>query len=141
MTHSQTPIARWRINMLRMAFLILAIGQAAITWPMLLNPPADMTLMGGAAKALIAAIGLCSVIGVFRPLAMLPVMLVEVGWKAIWMTTIALPAWLSGALEGPKLQLLYECLPIIPFALLIPWDYFWKQTLRGQTTTASTGFR
>lgn len=136
MTHSQTPIARWRVNMLRGAFLILAIGQAAITWPMLLNPPADMSLMGGAAKALIAAIGLCSVIGVFRPLAMLPVMLVEVGWKTIWMLTIALPGSLSGTLEGPKLQLLYECLPIIPFALLIPWDYFWKHSLREQPAPA-----
>jgi hypothetical protein len=129
------PLARWRLGLLRLAFAILAIGQASFVWPALLGPTQDLDLMNGVAKALLGAIGLCAAIGVLRPLQMLPVMLVEIGWKVIWMSCIALPAWLAGRMDADMTQTLYECLPIIPFAALIPWDQMW-QRLSGGTDPA-----
>jgi hypothetical protein len=122
-------IARWRLNLLILAYAVLAIGQAYIVWPVLLGPTADLALNSGVAKALLGSIGLFAAIGIFRPLEMLPVMLVEIGWKVIWMSCIALPAALAGRMDADITQTLYECLPIIPFALLVPWDAVWRRII------------
>jgi hypothetical protein len=126
-TLASRPLARWRLNLLRLVFAILALGQATFVWPALLGSAQDLSLMNGVAKAMLAAIGLCAAIGIFRPLQMLPVMLVEVGWKLIWFASIAIPAARAGRMDAAMTQTLYECLPIIPFALLIPWDEMWRR--------------
>jgi len=123
---SAGPIARWRLNLLRLGYLILAVGQAAMTWPELLGPRAPGDLPWTLVQSQLAAIGVCAAIGVLRPLQMLPVMLVEVGWKAIWISTIAQPAWANGTMDAKTLGVLKDCLPIIPFMLLIPWDQVWR---------------
>ena len=38
--------------------------------------------------------------GIRAPLRMLPILLLEVAWKLIWLGVVALPLWSDNALEG-----------------------------------------
>ena len=123
------PLSRFRLRLLQMTYLIIAGGLAFTLWPALLTPGQEWELMSGVTKAMLAAMSLLAIIGLFRPLEMLPLLMFEVGWKFIWLLRIALPLWLTGRMDSVTTQTAFECLLILPVMLLIPWDQVWRRFL------------
>jgi hypothetical protein len=54
---------------------------------------------------------------------MLPVLLVEIAWKLIWMTVVVLPLWLSDQLDPATMKVFYACLVVVIPLAIIPWRY------------------
>jgi len=48
--------------------------------------------------SLLGGIWLLAFIGLVQPLRMLPLLMFEVAWKALWMIAFGLPQWASGAM-------------------------------------------
>lgn len=126
-----TDLSPLRLNLLRLGYLILVVGLGADIWPGILNPAKAWPLMNGVVVCMLGALSLLSLIGLFHPLRMLPLLLFEVAWKAIWLTRIALPLWSAGRLDADTAETAFECLLIVPFLVLIPWRYVFETFIRG----------
>jgi hypothetical protein len=63
-------------------------------------------------------------IGIIRPLKMLPMVLLEIFYKVLWLILVAYPLWSKGKLAGSPAEgitsgFLWVILPIVA----VPWGY------------------
>lgn len=124
--HSFPPVAMWRINAMRVLFLLMAVVMGGMfVWPQLLFESADWDVMRGLAKSMLAALALLSLIGVRYPLQMLPLMLYEITWKTIWIVLIAGRAWMAGKWNADIGSLFTDCIGIVIAFFIVPWRYVW----------------
>lgn len=133
-----TPIAPGPVRMalLRAAYLLLGGGLAIVQWPELLEPSGP-DLFEGVTLALLVALSILALIGLLRPLAMLPVLLIELLWKAIWIIHTAWPQYASGSMTEGTSETALACAFAIPIALVVPWDFVWRHLLNGTTECRS----
>lgn len=116
-------VSTLRLYLLRACYLLLVVGLALNFWPLVLNGAAARPLMDGAVNAMLSALGLLAVIGVFSPLRMLPLLLFEITWKLIWTLSVALPHWLAGTIDPAIGATIFACAWVLPFVLIIPWGH------------------
>ncbi|WP_309622788.1 hypothetical protein [Novosphingobium sp.] len=121
------PIATWRINAVRFAFLLMAFVMGSIVWRQVLFESADWEWQRGLAKSMLAALALLSLLGVRYPVQMLPLMLYEIAWKTVWIVLIAGRAWLNGKWTPEIEALFYDCIGIVIVYLVMPWRYVWAR--------------
>ncbi len=121
------PVAMWRINAIRLLFLLMAVIMGSVVWRQLLLDWADWPLWKGVGKSMLAALALISLIGVRYPLQMLPLMLYEIAWKTVWLILIALRAWLNGRWNADIDSMFYDCIGIIVAYFVVPWRYVWAR--------------
>ena len=80
--------------------------------------------MKAAALSMFAAYSLLSILGVFRPLKMLPIVLFVIVYKSIWLLFVAYPLWAAGRLAGSPAEGMARVFMWVPLAIvLVPWKY------------------
>ena len=121
----------WRVHLLRLAFAVMGLGLALTQWPLLAAIGPAYSHLNAVMICLFSALGLLALIGVFRPLEMLPIMIFEVAWKAIWLALVGVPAWVGGSAKPAVAQSLFEVGLIVVFLPLVPWDYAVRRYFRG----------
>lgn len=120
-----TEVSPIRLWVMRAMYLIMALGIGLAIWPLILSHGSELPRMTGVAWALIGTIGLLALLGLRYPLQMLPLLLVELIWKIVWLTAFALPRWLDGTLdEGMRITIFETSLGAV-LILVIPWRYLW----------------
>jgi len=112
-----------RRNLLRGCYLLLLVGLGVQVWPRLLGTTAAAPFNEGVVDAMLSALALVSILGVFSPLRMLPLLFFEIAWKAIWTASVAVPRWRTDAMDESIAATLYACAWVIPFILIIPWRW------------------
>lgn len=115
-----SPIRLWAM---RAMYLIMAAGIGLTIWPLIVSHPAATARMTGVAWALLGTIGLLSAIGLRYPLQMIPILLFELSWKAIWLGAFALPRWLDGTLDAAMRSTIFETSLGGVLLFVIPWRY------------------
>lgn len=129
MTLSNTPdfeIGARRRNLLRVPYVIIAVGLAIVVWPYILSHDAVQAHSGPASQSMLAALGLLSVIGIFKPIKMLPLLLFELLWKFIFMISFAVPLLISGTADSISWENIWACATVIIFFAFIPWRFVLK---------------
>lgn len=114
-------LSKLRLLLLRACYLLLGVGLALTTWPSILSGAADLPLMNGFVNAVLGAICLLAFVGLFKPIAMLPLLVFEVLFKAIWVVSVALPLWIIDGINEDVAEIIFACAFAIPFAFIIPW--------------------
>ena len=120
-------VATWRINAMRLLFLLMALVMGSVVWSQLLFDSADWPVARGLSKSMLAALALVSVLGVRYPLQMLPLMIYELAWKTIWLLLIALRAWVAGKWNADIQSLFADCVGIVAAYFIVPWRYVWAR--------------
>ena len=114
-----------RLTMLRAAYLLLVIGLGVTIVPGVLSH--EMAARG-VIPSLLTALWLLAFIGLKYPLKMLPLLMVEFAWKAIWMFAYGLPQWSSGQLPPTFADDVFAIgLGVIIMPIVIPWGYVWQR--------------
>lgn len=125
-------VPRYRLYLLRAAYLLVGGGLIINIWPLIVMAGPEVPRMTGVAWSMLGAIGLLAVLGLRHPLLMLPVLFLEIVWKAVWLSAYALPLWLSDKLGETHAQTVFESAFTLILLPLIPWDHVWRTYVTGK---------
>jgi hypothetical protein len=112
-----------RLHLLRGCYLLLLVGLSIQIVPDLFGPVVTMSLMDGVVTAMLSALAALSILGLFAPIFMLPLLWFELGWKLIWVLFVALPRWQTGTMDEATMEVLFACAFVVPFVFIVPWRY------------------
>jgi hypothetical protein len=124
----RAQVSRFRMHVLRATYLLLVVGLGLMIVPQLLSH--EITSRGVVAS-LLGALWVLAFLGLRYPLQMLPLLMFEFGWKAIWMLAYGLPQWWAGQFPPTFAEDFFAiALGVILMPLVIPWGYVWDHYVR-----------
>jgi hypothetical protein len=114
----------FNVYFLRLLFLVVFVFLGKDAWTSLLYHRSSWDPYTTAAFCMWASFALISLIGVFHPLKMLPLMLFEVMYKLLFLVLVSYPLWRANKLAGsPEEDETYRFLPVILGIVAVPWKY------------------
>jgi len=129
-TPTAADVSLPRLYLLRLGYLLIAVGLVLRKWPLIINHPVPWPLFEGVETCMLVALSLLWFLGIRYPLQMLPVLLFEIAWKVIWMIAVLLPLWTNGQLDPATLEVFYACLVVVIPIAVIPWRYVFANYVR-----------
>jgi len=115
------PINIWG---LRLFYGLMFAFVATQAWTTLLTHQGPWDPTRAVAWCVWAAYPTMSLLGVFKPLKMLPIMLFMLFYKGLWLAFVAYPLWSTGQLAGsPADEMARVFMGIWIPALFVPWGY------------------
>ena len=123
------PVSTLRLWLLLACYAVLVVGLSLRYGPVFADGLSGLPRMDGVVVALLSALGILSVAGLFSPIRMLPLLVFEIAWKLIWVSAVALPKWLDGSLDEGTLTILFNCAVVLPFVFIVPWRYVARTVL------------
>src|ERR1700730_11302301 len=116
-------VSLFRLYTLRVAYLIMAAGLGTFIWPSVSHQTNEFAAAHWIQVALLAGLGLTAALGLRYPLKMLPILLFELAWKAIYLIAFALPLWSAHQISDATAEDIKAVLMFVIFIPLIPWHY------------------
>jgi hypothetical protein len=124
---SSRPVARevslFRLYTLRIAYLIMAGGLGIFVWPSVIRHTNEFAIAHGAEVAMLAGLGAIAALGLRYPVQMLPLLLFEVAWKAIYLIAFAYPMWSAHQVTPAMAEDVKAVSMVVILLPLIPWRY------------------
>jgi hypothetical protein len=118
-----------RLNLMRVGYLFMGVGLVLVKWP-LLPSASTKPLYEGTTLCLLTALSLLALLGLRRPVRMLPVLLFESAWKILWISLVALPKAIDGRLDAASTDTLVNSCLVVLILAVIPWRYVWQRHIR-----------
>jgi hypothetical protein len=119
-----------RLYVLRATYLLLVVGLGAMILPPLLSHEPTAR---GVIPSLLGAVWVLAFVGLRYPLLMLPLLMFELAWKAIWLFDFGLPQWFSGQLPPTFAEDFFNILMgVVLMPLVIPWGYVYRHYVKAQ---------
>lgn len=112
-----------RLYALRVAYFVMAAGIAVYFWPSVIHHTSEFAIAKGIQMSLLAGLGLVAALGLRYPIQMLPILLFELTWKAIYLVAFALPLWSAHQINASAADDIKSVLMVVIFIPLIPWRY------------------
>ncbi len=132
-TNSATVKAppKFRLALMRGLYLLTFIGLAFEAWDYLLFPPEALDYITGVTFSFWAAYATLMALGIRYPIKMLPLILLQLAYKAVWALTVYLPMKSSGTITPDAESFFWVCVAaVIIDTLVIPWGYFFKSYIK-----------
>jgi len=117
----------YRLNIMRVGYLLLAVGLAPTKWPVILGDAASLPVFEGVVAALLTAMSLLALLGLRFPVQLLPLLVFESAWKLIWLAAVGLPHLIAGDMDADTGRVLSSVSLIVVILAVTPWDYVWKR--------------
>jgi hypothetical protein len=122
------PLPIWRLNLMRVGYLMMAVGLALTKGPLFAQGTvASLPVFEGVVAALLGTMSLLAVVGLRHPVRMLPLLVFESGWKLIWLAAVAVPHLVSGDMSTQMNSVLSSVSLVVVILAVTPWDYVWKR--------------
>lgn len=119
-----------RLNVMRFGYAFMGVGLAIVKWPVLIQDAPSIPVMDGVVTCLLTAMSLLAFLGLRYPVRMLPILLFEVAWKAIWIAAVAIPHLVADDMNAATSAVLFNCSFVVIVLAVIPWGYVWRRYVR-----------
>ena len=112
------------IYLLRLVYILMFFVLGKDTWTHILFHQGPWDPVNAVAWCVWTGFATLAGLGIIRPLKMLPILLLEIFYKVLWLIVVAYPLWSRGTLagspaEGVTSSFLWVILPIVA----VPWVY------------------
>jgi hypothetical protein len=121
---ADSEVSILRLYILRATYLLLVVGVGAMVLPpLIIHEPTTR----GVIPSLLGGVWVLAFFGLRYPLRMLPLLLFEFAWKAIWLLAFGLPQWSSGEVP-PTFAEDFKAIAfgVILMPIVIPWGHVWR---------------
>lgn len=123
-------VRKINIYLLRVLYTLIFVFVGKSSWTYIGANYGALDPMEGVVWCVWASFSVLSFVGIIYPLKMLPIILLEILYKVIWLLVVAYPLWSVGQLEGSDaegllLPFLWVALPIVA----VPWKYVFRKYL------------
>ena len=117
-------VRRINIYLLRLLYALMFFVLGKDTWTHILTHQGSWEPVNAVVWCVWAAFATLAGLGVIRPLKMLPIVLLEIFYKVLWLIIVAYPLWSKGTLAGSPAEDItstfsWVILPIVA----VPWGY------------------
>ena len=117
-------VPRINIYLLRVLYALMAVFLGIDAWSYMLAFQDEWEPAAAAAWSIWASYSLLAVLGVLHPLRMLPLVMLEIAYKLIWLVVVAYPLWSAGSLIGSAAeQMTFNFLWVLLPIVAMPWPY------------------
>jgi hypothetical protein len=110
----------FRLYLMRLLYLLNFVFLGLDVWPAIINHAGAWDPVKGVAFSFWAALSALSCLGLRYPLKMVPLLLLQLLYKSIWVIAIALPMW--SAFRSIELTRIMAGGAIVDL-IVIPWPY------------------
>jgi hypothetical protein len=112
---------------MRAAYLLIGLVQGANTWSLILHRARPWDFWHGVGESFLGALTLLCLLGVRYPVRMMPLLMFEFFWKAIWVLAAWLPPYLSQTVDPDIADSFVQIFPaVVIVPLVLPLGYVWK---------------
>lgn len=112
------------IYLLRVLYFLMFFFLGRDAWTHILNADGSWSPTEAVAWCVWASYAVLSAIGMFRPLKMLPIVMLEILYKVLWLALVAYPLWSTNRLSGsPAERETYIFLMVVLPIVAMPWKY------------------
>lgn len=122
-----SEVSTLRLYLMRAVFLLNFVVLGSDVWPVLLHHPEPWDPVKSAAFSFWAALSLLSMFGLRYPLKMLPILLFQFAYKAIWLLAVALPHWSDFQAVALTKAMVFG---LIIDLLVIPWPFVFRNYIK-----------
>jgi len=118
-----SEVSLLRLYTLRVAYLIMAGGLGVFVWPAVIRHTNELAVTHGVQLAMLAGLGAIAALGLRYPVQMLPLLLFELAWKAIYLIAFAYPVWSAHQITPTMAEDIKAVSMVVILLPLIPWRY------------------
>src|SRR6266478_5594927 len=93
-------VRRIHIYLLRLVFILMFFVLGKDTWTQILTHKGPWEPTSAVAWSVWTDFATLAGLGIIRPVKMLPIILLEIFYKVLWLIIVAYPLWTKGALAG-----------------------------------------
>src|ERR1039457_3967261 len=117
-------VRRVNIYLLRLVYILMFFLLGKDTWTHFLSYQGSWEPTNAGAWCVRTASATLAILGISCPLKMLPILLLEIFYKVLWLILVAYPLWSEDKLAGSPAEgitsgFLWVILPIVA----VPWGY------------------
>ena len=120
-----------RLYVMRAFYLLILVGVGSMALPALTRP-APLDPLDAVAFGFWGALALLAAVGLRYPLRMVPLIMVQLVYKTIWLLAVALPLWRAGAPFDPETAGFTRAMAIgvVLDVIVMPWGYVYAHYVR-----------
>ena len=117
-----------KLLFMRLLYLLNFVSLAFDNWAIIIKGDGDLSTLEGVAISFWASFALLSLVGIRHPLKLLPILLLQLLYKSLWIIGIYWPAFQKEMVPESTTEFFYICIAgIVLNILIIPWKYFYQE--------------
>ena len=117
-------VRRINIYLLRLLYVLMFFVLGRETWTHILTHRGPWDPMEAVVWCVWTAFATLAGLGIIRPVKMLPIVLLEIFYKLLWLGLVAYPLWSKGALAGTPAESITSAFLWVPLPIVaVPWGY------------------
>lgn len=121
------------IYLMRLIYILMFFVLGKDVWSHILSYSGNWNENEAMAWSIWAAFSTLALLGIVRTVEMIPILLLEIFYKVLWLILVAYPLWQSNELVGSGIEETAFAFSLVVLPILaVPWGYVFKTYILGK---------